>query len=53
MTVFSKTEEEHLQGLHVVFNCFREPNLRLKPTNCKFFQNEINYLAHDISKEGV
>ena len=32
---------------------FREHNLRLKPTKCKFFKNEINYLAHHISREGV
>ena len=53
MIVFLKMEEGHLQHLHVVFNCFREHNLRLKPTKCKFFQNEMNYLAHHISKEGV
>ena len=46
-------EKEHLQCLHIMFNCFREHNLRLKPTKCKFFQNEINYLAHHVSKEGV
>ena len=51
--VFSKREEEHLQCLHVVFNCFWEHNLRLKPTKCKFFWDEINYLAHHVSKEGV
>ena len=49
MTVFSKTEEEHLQHLHVVFDHFCEHNLRLKPTSCKFFWDEINHLAHHIS----
>ena len=53
MIVFSKTEEEHLQCLHVLFNHFWEHNLKLKPTKCKFFQDDINYLAHHISKEGV
>ena len=51
--VFSKTEEEHLHCLHIVFECFREHNLKLKPTKCEFFKNKINYLAHHISKEGV
>ena len=51
--VFSKMKEEHLQGLCTVFNHFREHNLRLKPTKCKFFQNEFNYLAHHISRVGV
>ena len=51
--VFLKTEEEHMQHLHVVFNHFWEQNLKLKPTKCEFLQNEINYLAHHVSKEGV
>ena len=46
--IFSKTEEEHLHHLQIVFECFREHNLKLKPTKC-----EINYFAHHISKEGV
>ena len=53
MIVFSKMEEEHLQCLHTVFNCFREHNLRLNPTKCEFFWGEINYFAWHISKEGV
>ena len=51
--VFSKMEEEHLQHLHVVFNHFQEHNLRLKPTKCKFFWDDIKYLAYHASKEGV
>ena len=53
MIVFSKTEEEHLQHLFVVFKCFQEHNLKLKLSKCKFFCNETNYLAHHISKEGI
>ena len=53
MIVFLKTGEEHLQCLHIVLNHFRECNLRLKATKCKFFENEINYLAHYVSREGV
>ena len=30
--VYSKTPEEHLQRLQVVFNCLREHGLKLKPT---------------------
>ena len=51
--VFSKMEEEHLKCLHIVFDHFWEHNLRLKPTKCEFFYDEINYLAHHVSKEGV
>ena len=53
MIVFSKTEEEHLKCLCIVFECYQEHNLKLKPCKCEFFYNEINYLAHHVSKEGI
>ena len=51
--VFSKTEEEHLQHLYVVSDQFQAHNLRFRSTKCIFFQDEINYLAHHVSKEGM
>ena len=45
--------EEHLKHLCVVFDHFWEHNLRIKPTKCKFFWDEIDYLAHHVSKEGI
>ena len=46
--VFGCTEEEHLECLCMVFEKFREFNLKLKPSKCSFFQLEIMYLAHHI-----
>ena len=51
--IFSKTEEEHLEQMHVVFNRFREHGLKLKPSKWEVFKTEINYLAHHVSKRGV
>ena len=51
--VFLWTAEEHLHWFCVVFNQFREYNLKLKPSRCNLFKEEINYLAHQVSKEGV
>ena len=51
--IFSQMAEEHLHRLHVVFNWFREYNLKLKPSKCSLFKEEINYLVHHVSKEGV
>ena len=45
--------EEHLHQLHVVFDHLREYNLKLKPLKCSLFREEINYLAHQVSKRGV
>ena len=51
--VFSKTEEEHVHHMYIVFKCFREHHLKFKPTKCEFFKSEINYLAHHVSKDSV
>ena len=37
----------------MVFEHFREFNLKLKPSKCNLFQSKIIYLAHHVSKEGV
>ena len=50
--VFLKMEK-YVQCLHVVLDHFWEHNLKLKPTKCEFFWNEINYLGHHVSKEVV
>ena len=46
--IFSCMEEEHLEHLCIVFERFREFNLKLKPSKCSFFQSEIVYLAHHV-----
>ena len=46
IVVFSRTVEEHFHQLHVIFDWFREHNLKLKPSKCNFFREEITYLAH-------
>ena len=51
--LFSKMKEEYVQHLYVVFDHFQKHNLKLKPTRCKFFWDEITYLSHHVSKEGV
>ena len=53
LVIFSHTAEGHLHCLHVVSDQFREHNLKLKPSKCNFFREEITYLAHQVSKEGV
>ena len=53
LIVFLRTAEEHLHQLCVVFNCLQEYNLKLKPSKCNLFMEEINYLAHRVSKAGI
>ena len=53
LIVFICTTEEHLHCLRIVFDCLREYNLKLKPSKCSLFKEEINYLAHKVSKAGI
>ena len=51
--VYSRTFEEHLQHLRLVFDRFRETGLKLKPCKCYFGQTKVNYLGHVITPEGL
>ena len=53
LIVFLQMVEEHLHQLHIIFNWLREYNLKLKPSKNSLFKEKINYLAHQVSKQGV
>ena len=53
MIVFSRTEEEHLHCLWIVFGWFLEHGLKLKPSKCHFLQDEITFLGHEILADGM
>ena len=45
ITVFSCTPEEHLH------NKLKAAGLKLKPSKCDLFKQQINYLGYVVSKE--
>ena len=51
--VFSRTFEEHLQHLKEVFTRFRNANIKLNLSKCKFVQSSVEYLGHSIDKDGL
>ena len=51
--VFGHTPEEHLYRLKAVFNKLKAAGLKLKPSKCNLFKQQINYLGHVVSKEEV
>ena len=53
LVIFLWRTEEHLHQLWVVLDQFREYNLKYNPSECSAFKEEINYLAHWVSSEGV
>ena len=51
--VYSSTWQEHLKHLQVVLELLRNHELFVKKTKCTFGQQEVHYLGHIISQEGV
>ena len=53
MTIFSRTPEDHIDRLEGVFQKLAQAGLKLKPSKCEFFQAELKYLGHIVSKQGI
>ena len=51
--IFSKTEEEHLEHLRIIFQRLKEARLKLKRSKCDFMKRQIQYLRHLISSDGI
>lgn len=53
LIVYSDTLEEHESRLINVLGRLRDYGLKLSPDKCKFFQTDVRYLGHIVSREGV
>ena len=51
--VFSETLEEHVFRLRAVFEKLKQVGLKLKPSKCELFRQELIYLGHVLSKDGI
>jgi hypothetical protein len=51
--IYSKSEEEHEQHLRMVLQVLREHQRYAKLSKFLFYQREIHYLGHIISKNGI
>ena len=47
--IFSKTPQEHLSHICMVFQKLKSANLSMKKSKCSFFSKEIQYLGHILS----
>ena len=47
--VYSRMQEDHLTHLQAVLDRFAHHGLKLKPSKCHFFKENITYLGHKIS----
>ena len=51
--VFSHTLTEHLQHLRLVIQRLQKVGLKLKPAKCHFVRQEVEYLGHLITPQGL
>ena len=51
--VFSHSLEDHLEHLRLVIRCLQEAGLKLNPHKCQFVRQEVEYLGHLITPEGL
>nr|XP_043898190.1 uncharacterized protein LOC122779681 [Solea senegalensis] len=53
IVVFSSSFRQHLERLEVVLQRLQHEGLKAKLSKCSFFQQEVRYLGHIMSAEGV
>ena len=53
IVIFSKDLASHLKRLKAVLHKLEEAGLKLKPSKCELFQQQLAYLGHVISAQGV
>jgi hypothetical protein len=51
--VYSKSVEEHEEHLQIVLQRLRDHQLYAKFSKCEFWINEVSFLGHVMSPEGI
>ncbi len=53
IVVDSKNREEHDEHLQIILQTLRENKLYAKLSKCDFWLNEISFLGHIVSADGI
>lgn len=51
--VYSQSLDEHLEHLRLVIQKIQDAGLKLKPSKCQFVREEVEYLGHVLTPEGL
>ena len=51
--VYGRTVSETIARLETVFQRFRSAGLKLKPSKCRLFRSQVEYLGHVVSASGI
>ena len=49
---FSKTFDEHLEHLRIIFKRLKESGIKLKARKCKTFRKQVQFLGRVVSEQG-
>ncbi|CAB0004085.1 unnamed protein product [Nesidiocoris tenuis] len=53
LLVASSTQEEHVQHLHLLFECLSQHHINVHVDKCVFGVSEVDFLGHLVSKDGI
>jgi len=53
IVVFSRTFQQHMKRLALLFDRLKAANLKLKPSKCTILQREVTFLENVVSKEEI
>lgn len=51
--IYSKNEEEHMRHIQLVLEVLRKHGYKARLTKCEFFKQELRFLGHILSAEGI
>ena len=53
LTIYSKTFDDHVKHLEIIFETLRNAKLKLNKKKYHFFLPGIKFLGHEITREGI
>ena len=53
IVIVGKSFQQHLSNLELVLDRLRQAGLRLKTSKCHLFREEVTFLGHRISRQGI
>ena len=51
--VYSRSEDEHIMHLRMVLQTLRDHQLYVKFSKCEFWLDQVAFLGHVVSKDGI
>ena len=51
--IYSKSPEEHVEHLRIILQILKERKLYAKLSKCEFWQDQVQFLGHIITREGI